>query len=120
MTYKAEFCGTVFGHVGYTLANTKKQLKDILTKDQIRTIDFDLKPKAARCSILDDMCVVSINDEGCTTIQAYELLVHEAVHVFQHCCELMGEEAPSAEFEAYQIQFIASNLFAMYNDMKGI
>lgn len=120
MGYKAEFCGTVFGHVGYTLGNTKKQLKGILTKEQVATIDLDLKPKTARVAMWDDVCVVSINDEGCTEIEAYAMLVHEAVHISQHCCEIMGEDSPSAEFEAYQIQFIAKDLFAMYNNMKGI
>lgn len=37
-------------------------------------------------------------------------LVHEAVHVWQNACEQVGEDNPSAEFEAYSIEQIAENL----------
>lgn len=57
-------------------------------------------------------CVVCISpaafdaepiDVACT-------LVHEAVHIFQHLCDSIGESNPSREFEAYSIERIAEQL----------
>lgn len=42
------------------------------------------------------------------------LLVHEAVHIWQYECELMGEDAPGEEIEAYAIQRISDNLMRAY------
>lgn len=39
------------------------------------------------------------------------ILVHEAVHVWQAYCRDIGETSPSDEFEAYSIQAIFFNLF---------
>jgi len=41
-------------------------------------------------------------------------LIHESVHVWQEFCEYIGEEKPSAEFEAYSIEQIAYNLLMDY------
>jgi len=43
-----------------------------------------------------------------------DTLVHEAVHVFQHICEYVGEEIPGEEQEAYGIEAIFSNLYTQY------
>lgn len=40
----------------------------------------------------------------------YGLIVHEAVHVWQAIRDDIGEENPSAEFEAYSIQAISQRL----------
>jgi hypothetical protein len=45
------------------------------------------------------------------------LLVHEAVHVFQYWCEGLGEDKPSAEFEAYTIQGISTRLMLAYSEI---
>lgn len=59
--------------------------------------------------------VVSIaNHEGRGPIEVAGILVHEAVHVFQSICEMMGEHSPSKEFEAYSIQVIAMRLMSSY------
>jgi hypothetical protein len=42
------------------------------------------------------------------------LLVHEAVHIWQEEREMMGEESPGHEIEAYAIQRISSNLLRAY------
>jgi hypothetical protein len=48
--------------------------------------------------------------------QVYALLVHEAVHLWQWQCELIGERDPSSEFEAYSIQAISQELMFAYKD----
>ena len=53
---------------------------------------------------------------GVAGLKIAALLVHEAVHVFQYHCEYLGETAPSKEFEAYSIQFIAQALMQKYAD----
>lgn len=44
------------------------------------------------------------------------ILVHEAVHIWQRICIVLGEKRPSDEFEAYSIQTIAQNLMCQYRD----
>lgn len=46
--------------------------------------------------------------------QVYALLVHEAVHLWQWHCELIGEHEPSCEFEAYGIQALSQELMFAY------
>ena len=43
------------------------------------------------------------------------LIVHEAVHIWQHIREDIGEVKPSAEFEAYAIQIISQRLLEEYH-----
>jgi hypothetical protein len=42
------------------------------------------------------------------------LMAHEAMHVFQHLCEDIGERSPSIEFEAYMLQDILADLLHAY------
>ncbi len=48
--------------------------------------------------------------KGIEPIQIASLLVHEAVHIWQAYCEHIGEHQPSAEFEAYSIQWLSQQL----------
>jgi hypothetical protein len=41
-------------------------------------------------------------------------LVHEACHVFEIHCKLVGEKKPSSEFRAYAMQNITEYLFKTY------
>jgi len=52
-------------------------------------------------------------------IQVACLLVHEAVHIWQESMRLIGEEKPSAEFEAYGIQTISQELMYLYAEGKN-
>ncbi len=54
--------------------------------------------------------------EGRNPIEVAGLLVHEAVHIWQEVCDIIGERHPSAEFEAYSIQAIAQDLMQGFVD----
>lgn len=54
------------------------------------------------------------------SVQTAALLVHEAVHIWQHYCVWIGEQSPSTEFEAYAIQHISQELMYAYADAMGI
>lgn len=53
-----------------------------------------------------------------TVEQTHALMVHEGAHFWQHICEDIGELAPSKEFEAYAMQFIAQKMFYALTDYK--
>lgn len=53
--------------------------------------------------------------KGRTKIEAYGLLTHEAVHIWQAIRDDIGEDRPSSEFEAYSIQAIAQHLMEAYS-----
>ncbi len=60
-------------------------------------------------------CVVCLSEfEGRDPIEVAGLLIHEAVHVWQHYCDDIGETHPGAEQEAYAVQSIAQELLAEF------
>lgn len=62
------------------------------------------------------ICLVTVRqDVSYTTEQVHSMLTHEAVHLFQHTRDDIGEDRPSIEFEAYSIQQITQNLIESYN-----
>lgn len=54
-------------------------------------------------------------DLSVSLIEAYALLVHEAMHVWRYIRKYLREDKPSREFEAYAMQHICTNLFAEYD-----
>lgn len=52
-------------------------------------------------------------------IQIACLLLHEAVHIWQCFRIHIGEHQPSAEFEAYSIQFIAQQLMYSFKEQTS-
>lgn len=58
------------------------------------------------------VCLAPPGERG--PVEVAGLLIHEAVHVWQHYCENIGEHTPGAEQEAYAIQSISQELLAEY------
>jgi len=44
------------------------------------------------------------------------LLAHEAMHVWQFLCGVIGESRPSPEIESYTVQHLVQSLVAAYRD----
>lgn len=56
--------------------------------------------------------IVCVRPRGKRTRAAFAaIIVHEAVHAWQHIREDIGETNPSSEFEAYSVQSICQRLF---------
>ncbi len=64
-------------------------------------------------------CIVCMDVAApCTEIEAYALLAHEGLHVWQHICDVIKERNPSSEFEAYCVQSICYHLFTQWKIEK--
>ena len=64
-------------------------------------------------------CIVCIGKrKGRSLAATYGLLIHEAVHIWQHICKDLNERFPSPEFEAYSIQMISQCLIDAYKKHK--
>lgn len=62
-------------------------------------------------------CLVCLNNwEGKEDIVIYGLLVHEAVHLWQETKDLLGEDKPGREQEAYAIQNLAQQLMRSFKE----
>lgn len=63
------------------------------------------------------VCIVALAPwSGRTPVEVAGLLVHEAVHVWQLYCDLIGEHSPGGEQEAYGIQSIAQELMQSFTE----
>lgn len=66
------------------------------------------------------VCIVCMRDwEGRDPVEVAGMLVHEAVHVWQHYAEDIGEDSPGREQEAYAIQAISQELMAEFARRMG-
>jgi hypothetical protein len=61
-----------------------------------------------------EIAIVTMFNRKMDLLQAHALLAHEAVHIWQEIKKNIGEDFPSAEFEAYSIQRLSQNLFYEY------
>lgn len=111
--YVPEWYITPFEHMKYTLVRNQDQL-DILFDNVKSSFGFLESGADARVTFSGDYAVVQIDENPWNLRQIHGLLLHEAVHIWQELKLKMGEEKPSVEFEAYSIQTIAQDLFAMY------
>ena len=65
-----------------------------------------------------NVALVCVKEKSGKTIhQINAVLVHEAVHLWQWTKELIGEDEPSIEFEAYAIQAMSQRLFYAYEEL---
>ncbi|NIE95171.1 hypothetical protein F3J02_01510 [Acinetobacter sp. Tr-809] len=116
--YIPEWYRSPFQHIKYTLVRSQDQL-DILFDSVKAPYEFLESGADARVNFQDGYAVVQIGDcSKWDLIQIHGLLLHEAVHIWQEITQLMGEESPSVEFEAYSIQAIAQDLFEMFEESE--
>ena len=60
-------------------------------------------------------CIVCLRGyEQRSPVEIAGMLVHEAVHIWQEYCAMIGEKNPGSEQEAYAIQSIAQELMAEF------
>lgn len=102
--------------VTFSLKDAKKEFKKLEVSH-----DPSQDTTEAACTwIIDDdegarICLVHVNlpvfrrQEKLSTIGG--LCAHEAMHVWQHVKEYIGEKQPALEQEAYYIQYITQCLF---------
>ncbi|MCO8044983.1 hypothetical protein NI467_06380 [Acinetobacter bohemicus] len=119
--YVPEWYISPFQHVKYTLARNQLHM-DLLFDDMNDSDEFLSMGCAAQVDFYQDdaYAIVQIGDTSeRTSVEIHGLLLHEAVHVWQRIKQRMGESNPSTEFEAYSIQSIAQDLFAMFEESQG-
>ena len=109
---------TVFNILGYCLCLNQSDIDEV--KAYWNLVPHELPPTDSQGRVdrikvdKGTLCVVRINAPNVTYAQLLGLIVHESVHIKQYLFEEIGEESPSAEFEAYVVQEIATNLFDDY------
>lgn len=119
-SYIPEWYTSPFQHIKYTLARNQIHM-DLLFENMNDVDEFMSKGCEAQVSFYNDdsLAIVQIKESDRSLIETYGLLLHEAVHIWQRIKRLMGEYEPSKEFEAYSIQAIAQDLFAMYEESQS-
>ena|SRR5690242_1032128 len=112
--------------VWYGLCTNEKQFHATLRELGIKGSHSFMKTKQANATthFLDgkDTCaIVALGDtSGKSTECVHGLIVHEAMHIWREIRDHVGEESPSAEFEAYAIQTIAQRLMESWHEQtKG-
>jgi hypothetical protein len=118
--YVPDWHSSPFDHVEYTLVRNQVHM-DILFADMGDVDEFMSMGTDAQFNFYNDstLAIVQLGDIERTIIQVHSLLLHEAVHIWQRIKLRMGESDPSKEFEAYSIQRIAQDLFAMYEESES-
>lgn len=80
-----------------------------------RCTTFDRKGDTSSCTIV----TISPLAAKRPRLQIVGLIVHEAMHVWRHVRESIGEQHPSTEFEAYSMQAISQSLISAYEKTRG-
>lgn len=78
------------------------------------------------CELLENdvtrECVILVSVGKASERDALEVIltiVHEAVHVWQYICQVIGEKNPGLEMEAYAIENISRDLIEAYTSTQG-
>lgn len=118
--YMPEWISTPFEHMRYTLVRNQDQLDTLF--DTVKAPFEFLKGGVDACvTFTEDCAIVQIKYCNWWDLnQIHGLLLHESVHIWQELKDKMGEENSGIEFEAYSIQKIAQDLFAMYDRSKVV
>lgn len=92
--------------------------------------EYESWPRPSRAAVVyynhlkdGDLAVVIVGDTSALDgIQIAAMLAHEATHVWQYHCDLIGERNPfaSREFSAYGIQHVLQRLLNAYAKQKGL
>jgi hypothetical protein len=107
----------------YKLVLTEKQWKRELKKLGSEYFEAFPNGSVACCNYFYEenpgTLLVSLrNYETVEETVVYGLLVHEAVHIWQHTHKFYNEKEPSIEFEAYSIQKISQELIESYIEQR--
>lgn len=102
----------------YALCVSEKEFQDELQRLKIKQhVDFVNRGANATTHTFlpgknyDAFCIVCVKQSKKHTLIEYiGLIVHEAMHVWRDMREEIGEDSPSAEFEAYSMQMISQQL----------
>lgn len=110
--------------IKYVLSLNEKDLKQIREAFDIPENVLILSETQGLAQIIfgenQRLIVVQINDADINCqISLAALIVHEATHVKQFLCDEIGEQSPSAEFEAYTVQEITYNLLREYQNRNA-
>jgi len=104
-----------------TLCLTQEEFDDVLVKSKVRArplfVNDGADATAHHMASVngESMTVICIREyEKRTPIEVAGLLIHEAVHVWQEYCDVIGEISPGREQEAYAIQAISQELMAEF------
>jgi len=110
--------GLVFAPFSISLFTSKKKFKKELKRIKApKGLVFIVDGGDATTHFIGSHCIVCIKKYKKTKwskSQIHCLLVHEAVHLWQEVRSHIGEDNPSAEFEAYSIQQLSQNLIDAY------
>jgi hypothetical protein len=103
--------------LGFTSNETKfhKELNRIGVTQDVEFLDEDsISTAHFLTSKFSHNIIVVIGREGEFKELATELLVHEAVHVWQYIKEVIGEDKAGDEIDAYNTQYITRFLLDEY------
>ena len=117
---KPVFYTTPFEHCQYTLVTNERQLHRAVKDKSLEFLSLEqdaqtrFKQRKGKC-----IAIVEIAITNRPMYVTHALLAHEAVHIWQEVRQMMGEQDPSCEFEAYSIQRIAQDLFYEYEQLRA-